>query len=144
MNYEVPKSTFYRSLMTGLFVGIVDTLLCLLFNLFFRESTHFLPTSIVNVASLIFFINLLFPLIGIVYNFFLRSFKKGDVLFAIVFIVLTVLCVWGISLVQRSNNPTENSEFHTLALVIALVLGLSAAFLLPFLYHNRKFEEYVV
>lgn len=144
MDYDFPKSTFYRALMTGLFVGIIDTLICLLFNLFYRESTGFSPSAIVNVATLIFFINLLFPLIGIIYNGFLKASRKGEIGFIILFILLTGLCIWLAEGVNRTDDATLNTEFRTLLLGIVLVLGLSAAFLLPYLFHNRNFEKHVV
>jgi hypothetical protein len=144
MDYEVPKTETYRAVMTGLFVGIIDTLLCLFFNLFYRESTGFTPTAIVNVSSLIFFINLLLPLIGVLYSGFLSWFKKADIVFIIAIVVVTLFFVWRAESVTRGDNPTENSEFRTLLLGIVLILGLSSAFLIPYLFHNKKFEENVV
>jgi hypothetical protein len=144
MEYDSPSSPFYRSLMTGLFVGIIDTLVCLVYNLVYRNSTGFQLSDIINVSSLIFFVNLLFPIIGMVYNGFLKWFKKGDLVYVIVFLVLTLFFAWRSEVVHRANDKTINHEFRTLLLGIVLILGVSAALLVPYLYHNKKFEEYVV
>lgn len=144
MEYDSPSSPFYRSLMTGLFVGIIDTLLCLIYNLIYRERTGFDLSSIINVSSLIFFINLLFPVIGIIYNGFLKYFKKGDRVFIAVFLGLTLFFAWRSEVVYRTTDQTLNHEFRTLLLGIVLILGVSAAVLVPYLYHNKKFEENVV
>ena len=144
MEVDFPKSRFYRSLMTGLFVGIIDTLVCLLFNLVYRQSTGFSPSAIINVATIIFFVNLLFPLIGIVYNGFLGAARKGEIAFMVVFILVTVLCCWLAEGVRRTDNGLENAEFRTLLVGMVVVMGASAAFLLPYLYHSRSFEKHVV
>lgn len=130
--------------MTGLFVGIIDTLICLVYNLVFRNSTGFEPSDIINVSSLIFAINLIFPIIGMLYNGFLKWFKKGDLVYVVVFLVLTAIFAWRSEEVHRASDPTVNHEFRTLLLGIVLIMGVSAAFLVPYLFHNKKFEEHVV
>lgn len=144
MHYDSPNSPFYRALMTGLFVGIIDTLICLVYNLVFRNSTGFQLSDIINVSSLIFFINLLFPIIGMLYNGFLKWFKKGDLVYVVVFLVLTAFLAWRSEVVYRTSDQIQNHEFRILLLGIVLILGVSAAFLVPYLFHNKKFEENVV
>ena len=144
MYYDSPKSPFYRALMTGLFVGLIDTLICIVYNLIYRDRTGFPLTDIVNVSFLIFFINLIFPVIGMIYNGFLKYFKKGDLVYAIVFILLTVFFAWRSEEVHRTNEQLLNHQFRGLLLGIVLILGVSAAFLVPYLFHNKKFEEHVV
>jgi hypothetical protein len=144
MDYEVPTSPMYRAIMTGLFVGIIDTLLCLVFNLVYRESTGFSPTSIINVSSLIFFVNLLFPLIGVIYNWISELFKKGDIVFTVFIILLTVFFVWRSEMSSRTDDHVLNVEFRTLLAGLVIIMGISAAVFIPLLYHNKKFNEHVV
>src|SRR5947208_10602161 len=66
------QSTFSRAVLTGVFVGFVSTLVCLFYNVLYRNSTGFLPADIINVSSLIFAVNLLFLVIGVIYYFFLK------------------------------------------------------------------------
>ncbi|RYD86524.1 MAG: hypothetical protein EOP50_22265 [Sphingobacteriales bacterium] len=144
MDYDFPKSSGYRSLMTGLFAGLCATLACLLFNLVFRTETHFRPTAIINIATLAFAVNLLFPVLGLIYNAFRKASRNGRLVYSIVFLLLTALCVWRAEAATRGANPLEVSEFRTLLVGVILILGVCAALLLPFLYHNRSFEEHVV
>src|SRR4051794_38958905 len=104
MYYDSPKSPFYRALMTGLFVGIIDTLVCVVYNLIYRDRTGFPLSDIVNVSFLIFFINLIFPVIGMIYNGFLKYFRKGDLIYVIVFILLTVFFAWRSEEVHRTSD----------------------------------------
>jgi hypothetical protein len=60
--------------MTGLFIGIADTVICLLYNLFYRDGGHgFFSSDIVNVSSIIFGTNILFVVIGVLFF----AFAKG-------------------------------------------------------------------
>ena len=142
-SYDFPKSKFYQAMMTGLFVGFISTLICLVYNIIFRSSTKFDLSDIINVSSLIFIINLIFPLIGIIYYGLMNAFKKADTIFIIIFLVLTLFFVWRTELVHRTDNALLNTEFRNLLLGIVLILGVSALSV-PFLFHNKKFRDGVL
>ena len=144
MDYEFHQSPLSKAVLTGLFAGFTATVVCLIYNLIFRESTSFSLSDIINVSSLIFAVNLLFLVIGIVYYGFITSFRKGGLLFMIIFVLLTIFFSWKAETVHRSPDPLLNSEFRQLLLGIVIITGVSAAFLLPFLFHNKKFEEHVL
>jgi hypothetical protein len=144
MDYEVPKSAFYKTFMTGLFVGMTVTLICLLYNYIYRESTGFQLSSIINISTVIFAANLLFLVIGLIYYGIQKAMAKGELLFIVLMIVITIFCIWRASHAHRTDNLVWNSEFKTLLIGDITIMGLGAAFLLPFLYHNRKFEEKVI
>jgi len=145
MNYDYfPQSTFSRTLLTSVFAGIIATLVCLFYDVLFRESTHFNLNPLINVSTLIFAVNLIFLVIGVLYYAFKKMFHKGDLIFSIVFIVLTIFCAWRSELAQRSADKVLNSEFHTLLLGVILIMGISAALMIPFLFNNKKFKEFVV
>jgi hypothetical protein len=126
------------------FAGIVATLLCLGYNIFYRESTMFPLASLINVSSLIFAVNLIFLVIGIVYYGCLKAFKKGDVVFIVLFVCLTLFCAWKGNQVERSDVPLLNMEFHHLLLAMIIIMGVIASLGIPFLYHNKKFEDHVL
>ena len=143
MSYDFPRSKFYQAMMTGLFVGFASTTICLVYNVMFRSSTRFELSDIINVSSLIFIINLLFPVIGVIYYGLLKAFKKADVIFLILFIVFTLFFAWRAELVHRSDDPLLNSEFRNLLLGIVLIIGVSAL-AIPFLFRSRKFQDAVL
>lgn len=134
---------FPKSLLTGLFTGIIATLICMAYDIFYRTDTGFNLSSYINVSSLIFSVNLLFLVIGIVHFLFTR-FKRGEVLYAALFLALTVLLAIMASGIHRTDNMLQNKEFHQLFVPIVSVLGLMAALGVPFLYHNRQFEKHVL
>lgn len=142
MNNE-RSSLFFKAIMTGLFVGVVDTVICLVFNIIYRSETGFIPSAMINVSSLIFAINILLTFFGIVFFFFLRAFKKGDMIFAAVAAALTGYCLWKIMGMTRFGDATLDSGFRGLLGGITFVLGLSTTSI-PFLYRSERFVEAVI
>ena len=102
--YDFPKSKFYRAMMTGFFVGFIATFVCLAYNIVYRDSTGFPLNGFINVSSIIFAVNILFPIIGIIYYGFISSFKKADILFVILVLLLTAFFVWRTELILRTND----------------------------------------
>lgn len=130
-------------MMTGLFVGIIDTLICLVFNIAYRSATGYLPSSLINVSSLIFAVNLLLLVVGIVYFLFLSASKRGDILFEIAAIALTVFLIWKTAGLTRFGDPKLDSGFRGLLGGIVFILGASVV-CIPFLYRSRRFVEAVI
>ncbi len=91
--YDFPKSKFYRAMMTGFFVGFIATFVCLAYNVVYRDTTGFPLSAFINVSSIIFLVNILFPVIGIIYYSFITSFKRADIPFMILFLFLTAFFV---------------------------------------------------
>jgi len=143
-SYDFPKSRFYDALITGFFVGFFATLLCLIYNIIFRESTGFSMTPFISVSTIIFAVNIIFPIIGIVYYAFLHSFRKPDVGFAILFVMLTAVLAWRAEHIHRSDIHLLNAEFRNLLFGIVIILGVSASVFIPVLFHSKKFHETVL
>ena len=136
------KSVFWTAMMTGLFIGIIDTVICLFFNVFYRSYTGYFPSELINVSSLIFMINLLQTIVGIVYFLFLRTFKK-DIAYLAFILLLTAFLAWKSSTAMPFDDAHVNQGFHGLLTSIVLILGISAS-CIPLLFHSRKFLENVI
>jgi hypothetical protein len=143
-SYDFPKSKFYQAMMTGFFVGFFATLVCLIYNIIYRDSTGFPLTAFINVSSIIFAVNIIFPIIGMVYYGFITSFKKADIAFVILFLLVTIFLVWQTEIVHRTSDRLLNTEFKNLLLGIVIILGISATVFIPLLYHSKKFRETVL
>ncbi|HVZ55684.1 MAG TPA: hypothetical protein VG870_03415 [Chitinophagaceae bacterium] len=144
MENEFKLSAFTKSMLTGLFVGIMATLVCLVFNIIYREKTGFPLSEIINVSSLIFFVNLLFLVIGMIFYLFLKAFRGGHLLFVLVSLLISAFLAWKSLGVHRSDDPQLNREFHGLLEGVVIILGIGASVFIPLLYFNRKFEKNVL
>ncbi|WP_431210322.1 hypothetical protein ACQ86N_30410 [Puia sp. P3] len=67
MSFE-NDSPFGHAMLAGLFIGIIDTLICLAYNIGYRDATGYTPSALINVSSLIFAVNLLLLFIGMLYS----------------------------------------------------------------------------
>ena len=129
-------------MMTGLFIGIIDTLICLVYNVGYRNFTGYAPSTLVNVSSLIFAVNLLLLLTGMIYFLFRKMFGTKDYIYIVLAILFTGFLAWKTEIGHRFADATLNTESKGLLLGIVLILGASAISL-PFLYRSRFFEKYV-
>ena len=124
--------------MTTVFTGISTTILTMLYDLVIVDLFNFPSYATINVATLIFFVNILFLVIGFIYYGFIILFKKGDIFFTIASILVTVFLVW------EAEAHTVNMQFRDLLAGIIIIIGIAASLAIPFLFHNKKFEEYIL
>src|SRR3954470_18266498 len=134
MDYDFKKSVFYRTFMTSVFVGLFATILTMLYDCIFVQVFGFPLSAIINVASLIFAVNIIFILVGILYYVFVASFKKADMFYILLLVIITALLAWRSEHAHRTSDEAVNSQFRQLLTGIVLIMGVSAAFLVPYLY----------
>jgi len=134
---------FTKAMMTGLFVGIFDTVICLVYNIGYRDFTGYLPSSLVNVSSLIFAVNLLLLLTGMLYFLFRKVFGGRDNFYIVMGVLFTTFLAWKTETGHRFADATVNAESKGLLLGIVLILGVSAI-LLPFFYRSKFFDKYIL
>jgi hypothetical protein len=134
---------FTNAMMSGLFIGIIDTLICLAYNIGYRDFTGYTPSTLVNVSSLIFAVNLLLLLTGMAYFLFRRLFGGKDYIYVILAVLFTAFLAWMTAIGHRFADPTVNAESKGLLMGIVFILGASAISL-PFLYRSKFFEKYVL
>jgi hypothetical protein len=144
MDQDNQLDSFQKALMTGLFVGFTASIVCLVFNLVYRNSTGFTPSTMINVSSLIFAVNILFTIIGILYYGFIKAFRNGTAIFILLFSLFTIFLLWKAQGVHRSDDYTVTAQFRGLLAGIILIVGIGASFCLPFLFHNKAFEKHVL
>jgi hypothetical protein len=137
------RSVFFNAMMTGLFIGIADTLICLTYNIFYRNYTGYFPSAMINVSSIIFMVNLLMLVVGLLYYACLKVAPKGDGIFVALILLLTAWLTWQAADVRPFDNGKLDRGFHGLLGGIVLIMGLSSA-CIPLFYHNKKFLDKVI
>ena len=136
------ENTFTSAMLTGLFIGIIDTLICLTYNIGYRDLTGYEPSTLINVSSLIFAVNLLLLLTGMLYFVFRRIFGGRDYICVSLAVLFTGFLAWLTEIGDRFADPVVNTESKGLLLGVVLIMGLSAIFL-PFFYRSHFFEKHV-
>lgn len=135
---------FSDVVLTSVFAGFITTLLCMIYYLVYKEVTGFPFSSLLNVSSLIFGVNIIFVTVGCVYYLFIHYFKRADLLHVILGVLITLAGVWYAGTTHRSDNHFLNGEFHQLLIGLLIIMGTVATIGVPLLYHNKKFHETVL
>lgn len=135
---------FSKALLTGLFAGIAATFVCIIYNIIWRNETNYPLFNFINVSSLIFAVNILFVVIGVVYYWFIRYIRRGEIFFIATFIIITLLAIFKVAVIHRSDEALWNLQFHHLLIAMLVIMGISAAIGIPVLFHNKGFEDKVL
>jgi p-aminobenzoyl-glutamate transporter AbgT len=143
MNTTQDRAPFFKPVLSAVFAGIISTVICLGYDIAYRDGTGFSPSGFINVSSIIFVVNILFLITGIVYSLLVASFRKADLIFFVIFLALILFCIWRTLGVQRSPNHEETVQFRGLLIGILVIIGIGMA-AIPYLFHNRKFEHDVL
>ena len=133
MNYDYPQTRLSKTLLTGVFAGIIATLINLAYDFFFRYYAKLYPSEFINVSSIIFGSMLLCTIAGIIYFMLSKFIKHGDILYIVLFCALTVISFIASMHVQRSANADVSEAFRGLLLGTVAVTGLLVTFLIPYL-----------
>ena len=142
--YTEYSTPFSKVILTAVFAGIITTLICLGYDVAFREKTGFTLSELINVSSLIFMVNLIFLFFGLIYYWFLRAFKRGDIVYIVVLGIVTAFTAMKSIIVHRSDDPLLNSEFRQLLMALVIIIGVAGALGIPGLFHSKKFQEHVI
>jgi hypothetical protein len=133
-NDQIP---FSKAFLTALFLGILATLACFAYDIWFRMSTYYGPSDFINVSSIIFIVNTLLPVAGVFYYAFGNWSKKGALIYTVFFLLLIGFSIWKTSGIQRFSDLHLNREFIQLLGGIIIIVGI-AVLCVPFLYNNKK------
>jgi ABC-type Fe3+ transport system permease subunit len=136
MEKDFTYNRFSRTILAGLFVGLMATLVSLIYNLAFREATSFELTDLINVSTIIFSVP--FVLLGAccVY-YWLGKYRFGQVLYFVVMAVITVILIVLDYTIRRSPDAALTAEFHRLLLGVIIISGISSLFIPYMVTHEN-------
>jgi len=140
MSSQYNQIPFDRIFLTALFAGILATMVCLGYNIWFREATYYGPSDFINVSSIIFIVNILLMIAGVVY-FVLKSWsKRGDLIYTLLFLLVIAFCIWKTMGMHRFADLKLNKEFVRLLGGTILIIGV-AVLCIPYIYNHRKIVD---
>lgn len=136
MNYEYPQSDLSRSVLSGLFAGIVATVANLVFAYIFRRATTTVNFNILDVSTTIFGSVLLLLLCGILFYFFVHYMKKGVNLYRIVIFLVMAGIIYTALQYHKGPGYSITGNFRILFIGTQIIIGGLAAFLIPYLFRH--------
>jgi hypothetical protein len=105
-------TTGYRAVLTGVFVGIADALISLVYNIVYRSGGADFPQALINVSYLIFGTVFLFFIIGVIFMSLQLFTKKADLLFILLFAALTIIFFTAAANGHFADSPVENIRYR--------------------------------
>ena len=140
MTNQFNQIPFAKAFLTALFAGIIATMICLGYNIWFREATYFGPSDFINVSSIIFIVNILLLLAGVAYYAFKSWSKRGDLIYTLFSIIIIAFCIWKTMGIHRFTDLKLNGEFIKLLGGTILIIGI-AMLCIPYIYNNKKMVD---
>jgi hypothetical protein len=132
---------FSKVFLTGLFAGILATLVCYVFDIYFRLSTNYGPSDYINVSSITFIVNILLLIGGLVYYALRIWLKRPDTLFTILCLAVTAFSIWMTTRIHRFDDERMNREFIQLLGGTIIIIGI-ATLCIPWFYQNKKILDF--
>lgn len=132
------KSAISRSVLAGLFSGLIACCLIQVYNIAYRGITHYNPSDIVNVSSIIFGATIPCVVAGVIFYFLTEYVKGGALLFRLLFLALSI---WIGSIALHSehggNLPTFEG-FQGLMIGCIAILAIFIIIFIPYFFKNDK------
>ncbi len=136
MKYDYPQSDLSRSVLGGLFAGIIAAAANLVFVFIYRAITQFYDFNAIDVTVIVFGSLLQGIACGIIFYWFVHYFKKGIPIYRVAVFVVTVVIIYvGITL-RRSVEGDVPAEFRVLVIGTQMIVGGLAEFLIPYLFRH--------
>ena len=140
MNNQFNQIPFGKIFLTALFAGIIATMICLGYNIWFRETTYYGPSDFINVSSIIFIVNILLLLAGVAYYALKSWSKRGDLIYILFFLLVIAFCIWKTMGIHRFADLKLNGEFIKLLGGTILIIGI-AMLCIPYIYNHKKIVD---
>ncbi|RFM27464.1 hypothetical protein [Deminuibacter soli] len=138
MKYEYVQSDLSRSLLGGLFAGIIAAFSNLIFVFIYRAITKFYNFNVIDATVISFGSILLCIACGIVFYWLAHNMKSGITLYRILVLIVTIVIIYfGIAL-RRSVEADIPAEFRVLVIGTQTIIGGLAMFLIPYLFRHDK------
>ena len=138
MNYDYKQSDLSRSILAGLFSGIVATITNLIFTVTYRSITQFYEFNAIDITTIVFGTILLSIACGAMFYFFVHYLNKGVILYRIMVVIVTIaIVIIGINL-RHTIQDVIPYEFRVLVIGTQVIIGFLAIFLIPYLFRHDK------
>jgi hypothetical protein len=136
MKYEYQQTDLSRSVLGGLFAGIIASLSNLVFVFIYRAVAQFHVFNSVDVTVIVFGSLLLCVVCGVIFYWFVHYLKSGIMLYRIAVLVVTIVIIYA-GLTLRSNVVGEvPGDFRAIVIGTQVIIGGLAGFLIPYLFKH--------
>jgi hypothetical protein len=138
-NYDYPQSELSRSILGGLFAGIIAAASNMAFVVIYRSITHFYDYYALDITVLVFGSLLQCLVCGAMFDFFVHYLKKGTGIYRIMVIMVTlVIIAAGIFARKTLIGADIPGQFLVMVIGTQVIIGGLSAFYIPYLFNHDK------
>lgn len=130
----IPK--FSKALLAGALTGLVATIANLVYNIAFRSIVHYIPDEEFNFFSITLASMLLLTLTGMLFFVFVKYISSKAFFIALIILVIAIVCLTAFVHFSPGESPFYGN--HGLIAGFAIISGIFACTLLPYLYNHPK------
>ena len=136
MNYDYQQTDLSRSVLGGLFTGLLAAVANLVFVIIYKSIVKFQEFYPVDITIVVFGSVLLCIACGIIFYLFVYYLKRGITFYRLAVIAVTMLIAYvGITLRQTVQDVVP-MEFRFLVIGTQVIIGGLATFLIPYLFRH--------
>ncbi len=136
MNYDYQQTDLSRSILAGLFAGIVATVGNLVFIFIYRRITAVYTFNLMDAFTTIFGSVILLLVCGLFFYFFVHYLKRGINIYRIIVFLITAGIIYVALQYHSSPGYSITKEFRVLFIGTQIIIGGLAAFLIPYLFRH--------
>ena len=136
MNYDYTQSDLSRSMLGGLFSGIIATVLNIVFVYSYRFISGFEDFQGFDLTVIVFGTLLLSLACGVVFYLFVHYLKRGITTYRIAVLIITILIIYFGLTLRQSLVGVVPVEFRIIVIITQVIIGGLAAFLIPYLFRH--------
>ncbi|MEP6465966.1 MAG: hypothetical protein ABJB05_06655 [Parafilimonas sp.] len=132
------KSVFAKAVLAGVFSGFFATCTALLYNVIYRGISHYNPSEVINISSIIFGTFILAVVAGVILALFIRYTKIGITLFRLLFLILLGLLAFVAFRNQSGTDLPMYDGFTGLLFGIDIIFFIFIVILIPYFYKHHE------
>ena len=138
MNYDYTQSNLSRSVLSGLYSGIIATAANVVFVNLYRWISGFEDFHGFDVTVIVFGTLFLSLACGIVFYWFVHYLKRGIPVYRVAVFIVTVLIILIGLYVRRTMEGHVPLDFRIIVIITQVIIGGLAMFLIPYLFKHDK------
>lgn len=136
MDYNYRQSDLSRSVLGGLFAGLVATVANIAFSVIYRKMTDYYTNNAIDITVIVFGTLLLSLACGIMFYLFVHYLKKGITFYRISVVLVTIVIIYAGITLRHTVEEIVPTEFIVLVVGTQVIIGGLAAFLIPYLFRH--------
>jgi len=136
MKYDYPQTDLSRSVLGGLFAGIVASGANMVFVFIYRAIAQFHEFNSIDVTVIVFGSLILGVVCGVIFYWFVHYLKNGIMLYRVAVAIVTIAIIYFGIMLKGSVTGDVPGDFRALVIGTQVIIGGLAWFLIPYLFKH--------